>query len=227
MKPQLKAEQSRAVNEPGRYRVAEGLYLAVSPGGTKSWVLRMMVRGKRKDYGLGTYPRVGLSQARKLDEARRIEIAEGKNPHRRKEVRQIPTFAEAARATYEANLPRWREHRQNSEWIRSLERHVFPKLGKIPINEITQQDVISVLQPIWGMKKETVRRVRQRIRATFAWALAQQFVDRNPAGEAIDAALPPMPKAQEHMRSVPYQDVAQALKVVEDSRASEAVEFCL
>lgn len=227
LKTPLNAKQVASVNEPGRYRVGQGLYLVVSPGLTKSWVLRITVGDKRKDYGLGSYEYVGLAQARQLAESYRIKLDDGQDPRVKERPREIPTFAVAARKKYEANFPGWRKHRHNAEWLKSLERHAFPKIGELPISEVSQQDVLSVLEPIWGVKTETARRVRQRIRATFAWAMAQGIPVANPAGEVIDAALPPMPTVQKHMRAVPYEDVAAALQVVEDSLASEASKLCL
>ena len=92
--------------------------------------------------------------------------------------------------------------------------------------------MLGVLTPIWGGRPETAipetaRRVRQRIRTVMRWAMAHGFIESNPAGEAIDGALPPMPKLKAHLRALPYEEVAQALEVVDASQASLAAKFCL
>ena len=132
----------------------------------------------------------------------------------------IPTFREATRKTHQANLPRWRNQRHALSWLQTLERHAFPILGNMLVDRISRADVLAVLTPIWGGKEETAipetaRRVRQRIRTVMRWAMAHGFIELNPAGEAIDGALPPMPKFKAHLRALPYEEVAQALEVVD------------
>ena len=67
---------------------------------------------------------------------------------------------------------------------------MFPTLGSLQVNEIARKHVVDVLRPIWTAKPETARRVRQRIRAVMDRAAALEHIDYNPAGDAINAALP-------------------------------------
>ncbi|MCY4654384.1 MAG: site-specific integrase, partial [Dehalococcoidia bacterium] len=83
-------------------------------------------------------------------------------------------------------------------------------------NQVGQQDVLRVLTPIWTEIPENARRVRQRIRTVFKWAMANDYISYKPAGEAVDGALPPMPKVKNHMRALPYQQVAEALRTVDN-----------
>ena len=69
--------------------------------------------------------------------------------------------------------------------------------------------------------------MRQRVRTVLAWAQAHGFVEHNVAGEAIDGALPSMAAVKQHFRALPYQEVAEALRVVEASRASLSARLCL
>ena len=96
----------------------------------------------------------------------------------------------------------------------------MPTLGSTPIDRIGRGDVLRVLTPIWTTRPETARRVRQRMRTVFRWAMAHGFMETNPAGEAIDGALPSMPKVKSHFRALPYQEVGSALETVEASQAS-------
>ena len=91
--------------------------------------------------------------------------------------------------------------------MQTLERHAMPTLSNTPLDRIDRGDVLRVLTPIWTTRPETARRVRQRMRTVLRWAMAHGFVETNPAGEAIDGALPPMPKVKAHLRALPYQEV--------------------
>ena len=153
-------------------------------------------------------------------------IAEGRDPLAEKRALKMPTFKEAAHIVHEANKPRWRNPSHIAGWIQTLQRHAFPKLGPILLDKIDRRDVLEVLTPIWTTRPETARRVRQRMRTIFRWAMAHDFMESNPAGEAIDGALPPMPKVKAHFRSLPYQEVASALETVEASQASLASKLC-
>ena len=105
--------------------------------------------------------------------------------------------------------------------------HAFFILGNMRVDRVGQADVLKVLTPIWSTHPETARRIRQRIRTVMRWAMAHGFIENNPAGEAIDGALPPMPKLKAHLRALPYQEVGTALETVEASRASPAAKLCL
>ena len=138
----------------------------------------------------------------------------------------MPTFREAACAVHEANRPRWRNASHIANWMQTLERHAMPTLSNTPLDRIDRGDVLRVLTPIWTTRPETARRVRQRMRTVFRWAMAHGFMQTNPAGEAIDGALPPMPKVKAHLRALPYQEVGAALKTVEASQASIPARLC-
>ena len=86
--------------------------------------------------------------------------------------------------------------------------------------------MLNVLTPIWTKTPETARRVRHRIRAVMRWAMAHGHIDDNPADEAIDGALPAMPKIKAHLRALPYAEVGDALRVVASSRASGSAKAC-
>ena len=224
--PQLTAAKVKAVAEPGRYGDGAGLYLNIAPGGSKSWVQRIVVAGRRRDIGLGGYPTVGLADARVLAAANRTGAA-GRDPVAEKRRPPKPPFKEAARQVHQANLPRWRNAKHGAAWIRTLERFAFPVFGNMPVDRVTRADVLAVLTPIWSSTPETARRVRQRIRTVMRWAMAHGFVENNPAGEAIDGALPAMPRVKDSLRALPYQEVSEAFKIVEQSRSSDSARLCL
>ena len=189
-------------------------------------MLRITVDGRRRDIGLGGYPSVSLARAREKAADHRAAIAEGRDPVAEKHAPAMPTFRKAAYAVHEANKPRWRNPRHMAGWIQTLERHAMPVLGNTPLDRIDRGDVLRVLTPIWTSRPETARRVRQRMRTIFRWAMAHGFMESNPAGEAIDGALPPMPKVKAHFRALPYQEVRAALETVATSQASMSAKLC-
>ena len=222
----LSATRVKALKEPGRYSDGGALHLYISKAGRKSWVLRITVDGRRRDIGLGGFPSVSLASAREKAADHRTAVAEGRDPLAEKHAPALPTFKEAACAVHEANKPRWRNGRHTKSWMQTLERHAMPTLGNAPLDRIDRGDVLRVLTPIWTTRPETARRVRQRMRTVFRWAMAHGFMETNPAGEAIDGALPPMPKVKAHLRALPYQEVGAALETVSASQASLPSKLC-
>ena len=217
----------KALAAAGRYGDGGTLFLSIAPGGSKSWVQRVTIDGHRRDIGLGGWPVVSLAKARQRAFANRVAIADGLDPLAEKRKTRTPTFRHAAEQTFEANKPRWRNPKVESNWMQQLERHAFARLGDIPVNQIGREDVLAVLTPIWTTKPETARRVRRTIKATLRWCQAHGFVEHNAAGEAIAGALPAMAAVKQHFRALPYAEVPEALQVVEGSRASPAVRLCL
>jgi len=128
---------------------------------------------------------------------------------------------------YEANRPLWRSEPHATRWWASLENHVFPVIGDMAVDRITQSDVLRCVEPIWTTRPEAARKVRQRIRTVLRWCQAHGFVQTNMSGEVIDGALPPMPRVQSHFRSLPYAEVADALALVDQSGASQSTKLCL
>ena len=223
----LTAAEARSLSKPGLHGDGGTLYLAVAPGGSKSWIQRLTIDGKRHDIGLGGFPLVSLAEARhKAFENRRLAWAGG-DPRAAKRRARVPTFREAAERTFEANRPRWRNAKVEKNWLQQLERHAFPGLGNMGVDRIGREDVLRVLTPIWTVKPETARKLRQRIRTILRWAEAHGHVAYNVAGEGIDGALPAMPAVREHYRALPYREVAAALETTAASRSSLAAKLCL
>ena len=222
---------ARALDRPGLYRADPTLYLAVAPGGSKSWIQRITVNGRRRDIGLGGFPVVSLAEARELAfENRRLAGTGGDPLARKREARRrtaMPTFRKAAEMTHASLRPRWRSDKVAVNWMQQLERHAFRCLGDIPVDRIGREDVLAVLTPIWTAKPETARRVRRHIKATLKWCQAHGWVQVNVAGEVIDGALPRMPGVKAHLRALPYRELAAALHTVQASRASLSAKLAL
>ena len=218
MKTVLTVAKLRTLKRPGRYRCGASLYLLIAPAGTRSWVQRLVVDGKRRDIGLGGWPTTSLSEARDAAFENRKVARRGGDPTAK--VSRVPLFRRAAKRTHEANGGR-------PAWIKALERYVFPIIGDRRVDRVDQADVLRVLTPIWTTKAATARKVRTAIRQVFSWAQAHGYVAANPAGEAIDGALPAMPAVREHFRAVDYRDVPDALDRIDGSAAGVSTRACL
>ena len=226
MAGRLTARFAATVTKPGRHGDGGGLYLVVKPSGTKSWVLRTVVRGRRCDIGLGGYPLVSLAEARTAAFEHCKLARAGGDPLARKRRRDIPTFEEAARMVIEIHTPTWRPGGKSAEqWESSLRQYAFPRLGAKYVDTLTTADVMAVLVPIWTEKAETARRVRQRISAIMKWAIAQGYRADNPAGEAIAAALPRAGDTPRHFRAVHHTEVGDVVRAVRESQGSLAARL--
>ena len=206
----LTAERVKSIRKRGLHGDGGTLYLAVVKGGSKSWVQRVTIDGKRRDIGLGGFPYVGPAAARRKAMENRMAIAAGRNPIAEKRRSSIPSFAVAARRTHAMLKPRWRNEKHADSWMQTLERHAFPTLDRIE-----RADVLAVLIPIWGTRPETARRVRQRIRAVLSWAWAHGFITENVAGEAMNVEDSDVKAIEQSLKEAPPAefDVARQVRV--------------
>ena len=139
----------------------------------------------------------------------------------------MPTFREAAAQALEANRGRWRNAKTVANWDTSLETYAYSLFGDRRVDLVGREDVLRVLTPIWSTKPEIGRKVRTRIRQVLAWCQAHNYIENNPAGEAISAALPSTRSMKRHFRALPYGEVAAALETIEASGASVSARACL
>lgn len=222
----LTAARVKSLSKTGKYADGGGLYLVVQAGGSKSWMLRTTIDSKRREIGLGGYPSVSLAQARKRAAESKTDIQNGINPIVEKRRAATPTFSEAAHKVHILNLPTWSNPKHGEQWINTLKTYAFPVIGDMPIDTIRKGDCLSVLLPIWTAKPETAARVRQRLGKVFKWAMAHDYLEYNPAGEAISEALPKVSRLKAHHRALPYQECAAALDMIDASRASASAKLC-
>ena len=222
----LTAAFVRTVDRAGKYGDQHGLMLRVTPTGSKQWIWRGTVSGRRVDLGLGGYPYTTLREARERAFECRKASRSGLDPRTRNRPR--PTFEEAVEAVIAMHRASWRPGGgSEAGWRRTLGRYAVPRLGQMPVNEITSADVMAVLQPIWSRKPATARHVRQRIGAVMRWAIAQGHRADNPAGDPITAAMPRNGRQPRHFKALPHGEVATALAKVRQAEAAPAVRLSL
>ena len=215
----------RNLKTPGRHPDGETLYLVVAPSGYRSWIQRLVISGRRHDLGLGPYPLVSLAEARRRAQDKRALARSGRDPMSEKQAAGVPSFEALARQHFAENSTSWRNLKHRAQWLTTLEVYAFPSLGGLRVHEITRRHVIETLTPIWTSKQETAKRVRQRIRSVMDRAVAMEYVDYNPAGDAINAALARQPRAVAHHRALPCGELPAALRAARDSGAGTAAKL--
>ena len=222
----------RTVSKPGMYSDGNGLNLRVERSGTKQWVQRVTIAGKRSMLGLGGYPAISLADARELAAANQRAVKQGRDPLAEKrqaaEERRrpaVPSFSEAAERVIEMHRPTWSNAKHAAQWTSTLATYAHPVIGRKPVDEITTGDVLTIMTPIWTTKPETASRVRQRLETVFDWVVAQGWRPDNPAGRAITRALPRVSRVKRHHAALPVLDVPAALKTVRESGADMATRL--
>ena len=222
----LTARTVSTTTEPGRYADGGGLYLLVAPGGSKSWMLRTVVKGRRCDIGLGSVELVSLADGR--EEARRLRrIARaGGDPlaERRRQRRPVPSFEDAAKAVHTAHAASFKSDKHSKQWLSSL-AEVFKAFGAKRVDAITSADILAALNPNWLTRPETSRRVLQRVRVVFEWCKAQGYrTDDNPT-QGLTKVLPKQRVAKGHHAALPYQDLPAFVQALREADAGEVVKL--
>ncbi|GAO38600.1 putative recombinase [Sphingomonas changbaiensis NBRC 104936] len=205
----LTALKVKSLSEPGSYSDGDGLMLVVRPSGSKNWIMRITIAGKRRDIGLGSYKTTTLADAREAADEMRRKVARGIDPlaERRAERIVIPTFQEAAKAVHEEHKAAWKNGKHQDQWLTTLKTYAFPALGKKLVSEIEGPAIRDVLASIWIAKPETARRVRQRIGAVLDWSYAKGFRATEAPMRSLSKGLPRQPKKDGHFEAMPYPDV--------------------
>ncbi|MEQ8251986.1 MAG: Arm DNA-binding domain-containing protein [Oceanibaculum nanhaiense] len=144
---------------PGLYPDGDGLYLQVARTGSKSWVLRYRLNGRKtpRDMGLGPVRLVSLSEARsKAQEARRLLLEKIDPLEQRRQARAqraadaagTISFREAADRYVKSQAPGWKNDKHKDQWETTLDRYVHPVVGDLSVNLVEVGHVMNVFEPI-------------------------------------------------------------------------------
>lgn len=217
----LTAALVRSVKTPGKYHDGKGtgLYLRVEPNGSRFWVQRTTVNGKRREIGLGSPPIVSLVEAREEAEANKRLIRRGEDPlaKKRKERRQ-KTFEEAARAAHVELSPSWKNPKDRAAFLTTLETYIFPHFGNVPLAEVTSADVRQAILLAREKAPSVAKKLVYRVSSVFKWGIAEGACQSNPA--TTDAlALPRVERTVQHRKALAYADVADSIRRVHASDA--------
>lgn len=177
---ELSALHVKRLTDPGLHAVGgvKGLCLQVVDGDARSWILRVLINGKRRSVGLGGYPDVSLSEARERASALRMRIRNGVDPvEERRALRALSkakqnamTFEKAARLWHASKRHEYKNEKHAAQVLSSMEAYAFGQIGSPPVSDVAVEHVRNVLQPIWVEKTETASRLRGRLESVLAWA---------------------------------------------------------
>jgi len=158
--------------KPGKLFDGGGLTLVRSQTGGK-WIFRYSFQGRRREMGLGPYPKLSLSAARKLRDEWASVLLNDLDPISEREDKRKqsaspsdrfdPTFSEACDVAFEALKAGLRGDGTRGRWRSPLDIHIIPKIGKIRVSRLTQDDIHRVLKPIWKTKHETASKALERM----------------------------------------------------------------
>ncbi len=222
----------------GMHNDGGGLYLQVQDSGSRSWILRTTVRGKRRDIGLGGLSTKSLSEARKEAADQRSRSREGEDivESRRAEKRITPTFEQAAIAVHRNLAQTFRSEQHTHNWFRSLEKHVLPTFGSKTVDVIDTADVLRAIGPIWTRTPDTARRTLRRIKAIFDYCQAAGYRNvmvgnlavplPNPC-DGIKSALPNNHAGEKHHQALAYQQLPVFIEALPKTASSLSVKLAL
>ena len=236
----LKVEKAKL---PGMYPDGGGLYLRVTPEGTKQWVLRYMLNRRPRWMGLGPFSLYSLQEARtKALDARKlrhegidpIEARRAERARARLEEAKVITFKQCAEAYISSHRAGWRNGKHAGQWSATLATYAYPLIGGLPVQSVDTGLVLKVLEPIWTAKPETAGRLRGRIESILDYAKARGYRDgENPARWRghLDKLLPARSNVHqvEHHAALPYDELPDFLARLREQEgiAARALEFLI
>ncbi len=227
--------------QPGlNLQVAEG-----ADGFVRSWVFRYTspTTGKRRELGLGPIRSVGLAEARLTAANAERSVAGGIDPKDARDSEKAQrviaanrrlTFEQAADACIAARQHEWKNEKHRGQWAATLKTYAFPTIGRLPVDQITMELVLQVLEPIWTTKTETASRVRQRVETVLDWAKARKLYEGDNPASLKGGLGELLPKARKiakvkHQPAMPYRQIftfVQALRL-KSGVSPKALEFLI
>lgn len=234
----LTTRKVSSLKEPGRHSDGGGLYLRITPNGGRSWQFMTAVGGKRVEIGLGAESAIGLGAVRKLAVKMREAVALGQDPRKVLEppvaAKRVPTFKEFADDYISSVEAGWKNTTHRKQWRNSLDQHA-KAISDAKVDEVTTDDVLRILHPIWLSVPETASRVRARIERILDAAKARGHLRRDYANPArlkghLDHLLPRQRgMTRGHHKALPYKDAAKFMEELRQRKAPAArcLEFTI
>ena len=189
-----------------RFADAGGLYLEVAASGSKRWFVKYRFGGKERRLALGGYPEVTLKAAREGRDSARRTRSEGADPVQQRKadrmaraVTSATTFEAVAREFHSTKASGWSD-KHAAQWLRCLEKDVFPWIGALPMSSVTAPLLLDTLRRV--ERRGTVRMahdLREFAGQVFRYGIATGRCDRNPATDLHGALRPATAK---HMAAV-------------------------
>lgn len=232
----LNVRQIAGLTRVGIYSDGGGLYLRVRPSG-RSWFYIGTLNGKRFEMGLGSALDVSLAKARDKAGAARAEALDGRDPRWAKVAATVSvppaiTFGAFAAQHLDSIEDGFKNRKHRQQWRNTLVTYAA-SLSDVPIDEVSVDQVVAALQPIWLSKPETASRVRGRIESVLDAAKAKGLRDGdNPARNRghLELLLPKRGKIEvKHHAALPFADITKFMADLRQREgiAARALEFTI
>ena len=186
-----------------QYKMYDGgqMYLLVKPDGSKLWMMDYHYHNKRNTASFGPYPTTTLKQARKARLEAKEQLSKGISPNLQKKRQRMAgqlaahnDFETIAGEWHKKKLTNWDPHHAEVIW-RRLEMHVFPHLGKRPVDTLKALDLLYPLLQLEKSGKLTLAgQIRQYTSGIMRYAVQTGRIDSNPALDLKDAIAAPKEK---------------------------------
>lgn len=230
------------VTHPCRiYDTQRGLHLWVKSNTAKYWVFRSTKTGRRLEVSLGPFPQISVQEARRratelsAKAANGVDLIAERKASKQKVVDEPRvTFAEFAATYIQSQRPSWRNAKHADQWVNTIETFANPIIGKKDPSDITVEDILKILTPIWQTKTETATRLRGRLEKILSAASVKGL--RHGANPAVwrgqlEFLLPRPEKLKRvvHHPALPYKDLPAFIKELRARNciAALALEFCI
>ena len=234
----LTTRKLASLKKTGRHSDGGGLYLRITPNGGRAWQFMTAIGGKRVEIGLGAESSIGLGAVRKVAEKMREAVALGQDPRKVLDapvaLQRVPTFKEFADDYISSVEAGWKNPTHRKQWRNSLNQHA-KAISDTKVDEVTTDDVLRVLNPIWLRVPETASRVRGRIERVLDAAKARGHLPRdypNPARLKghLDHLLPRQSSmSRGHHKALAYSDAPKFMNELRQRKALAArcLEFAI
>ncbi len=200
-------------DKPFKVSDSHGLYLLVKPGGSRHWYLKYRISGKESRIALGAYPAISLSDARQQREGIRKMLALNINPVQQRAAERgsrtpEKVFKNVALAWHKSNR-KWSQNTAD-RLLASLNNHIFPVIGNLPVSELKPRHFIDLLKGIEekGLL-EVASRTRQHLSNIMRHAVHQELIDTNPAANLGGVTIPPV---RRHYPALPLERLPELLE---------------
>jgi integrase len=163
---------------PGKYEDGNGLRLVKRADGGGQWVFRYMLLGRRREMGIGGLTSISLKEAREIASeyrslvARDIDPIEHRNQRRHEVMNRRRLLRDMAQDAFKSRQAELKGDGKAGRWFSPLDLHVLPKLGDMPVTEISQTHVRDTLAPIWHTKAATAMKAANRLKIVLDHAAA-------------------------------------------------------
>ncbi len=230
-----KVRNAKPQAKPYKISDGEGLFLLVTPSGSKYWRLKYHFAGREKLLALGVYPEVSLGDARERRLQARKALAAGNDPGEvKREAKRLAVlqtenaFEVVARDWYGQRKHEWKDNTAKVVLTR-LERYVFPKLGRRPMANITAPEILTMLRAVESRGAlDTAQRVMQTCGQIFMYAIATGRAERNPVPDLRGALKTPITKHHAYLKAADLPEFLQKLEAYDGALQTKlALRFLL